>query len=140
MTETETPNEDKQKTSRSNTEWDNRILCSDGNCIGVIGPDGHCKECSKKYEGTLPETAATGKESPSEREETSDAGADIDDQPQSSSASADIDDQPQSSVDITPGKDTESDDWSARKLCRDGNCIGVIGPDGLCKECGKPSE
>ena len=23
-------------------------------------------------------------------------------------------------------------------LCRDGNCIGVIGPDGLCKECGLP--
>lgn len=32
-------------------EWENRILCSDGNCIGVIGPDGRCKECGKPYEG-----------------------------------------------------------------------------------------
>jgi hypothetical protein len=28
-------------------EWDNRRLCSDENCIGVIGPDGRCKECGK---------------------------------------------------------------------------------------------
>lgn len=26
-----------------------RILCSDGTCIGVIGPDGKCKECGKPY-------------------------------------------------------------------------------------------
>ena len=127
MTETETPNEDKQQTSTSNTDWDNRILCSDGNCIGVIGPDGHCKECGKKHEGKLPETVASDKESPSEAEQESNAGVDIDDQPQSSAAA-------------TPGEGTKSDDWSARKLCSDGNCIGVIGPDGLCKECGKPSE
>jgi hypothetical protein len=30
------------------------------------------------------------------------------------------------------------DDWDKRVLCRDGACIGVIGPDGKCKECGKP--
>ena len=144
MTETELPQEDQQETSLSDTDWDSRILCSDGNCIGVIGPDGHCKECGKKYGGTLPETAASGKESPSEREEESGAGADIDDQPQSSAASADIDAQPQSSAAVTSGDETESDDrsddWSDRKLCSDGNCIGVIGPDGRCRECGKPYE
>jgi hypothetical protein len=30
--------------------WENRVLCSDGNCIGVIGPDGRCKECGKPYD------------------------------------------------------------------------------------------
>ena len=30
------------------------------------------------------------------------------------------------------------DDVSARRLCSDGTCIGVIGGDNLCKECGKP--
>lgn len=25
----------------------NRIICSDGNCIGVIGPDGRCKVCGR---------------------------------------------------------------------------------------------
>ena len=29
-------------------------------------------------------------------------------------------------------------DLASRKLCSDGTCIGVIGPDGRCKECGKP--
>ena len=28
---------------------------------------------------------------------------------------------------------------SGKQLCPDGNCIGVIGVDGNCKECGKPS-
>jgi hypothetical protein len=36
--ENDKPNEDGQETSYSDTEWDNRILCGDGNCIGVIGP------------------------------------------------------------------------------------------------------
>jgi len=35
-------------------------------------------------------------------------------------------------------QDPEPDpDWENRKLCPDGNCIGIIGSDGLCKECGK---
>ena len=32
-------------------EWESRRLCSDGNCIGVVGPDGRCKECGKPYAG-----------------------------------------------------------------------------------------
>jgi len=31
-------------------------------------------------------------------------------------------------------------DWEQRKLCSDESCIGVIGPDGRCKECGLPFE
>ena len=31
------------------SDWDNRRLCSDGSCIGVIGPDGRCKECGKLH-------------------------------------------------------------------------------------------
>lgn len=31
-------------------DWDQRVLCSDGDCIGVIGPDGRCKECGKPYQ------------------------------------------------------------------------------------------
>jgi hypothetical protein len=37
-------------------------------------------------------------------------------------------------------ENTDSDDWTSRQLCSDGNCIGVIGPDGRCKECGKALE
>jgi hypothetical protein len=32
----------------------------------------------------------------------------------------------------------ESVDFSRRTLCSDGNCIGVINSDGVCKVCGKP--
>jgi hypothetical protein len=29
--------------------WNERTLCSDGNCIGVIGSNGYCKECGKHF-------------------------------------------------------------------------------------------
>ena len=28
-------------------DWENRLLCSDGDCFGLIGPDGRCRECGK---------------------------------------------------------------------------------------------
>jgi len=43
-------NENEAK-SRSDDDWENRVLCSDESCIGVIGPDGRCKECGKPYQG-----------------------------------------------------------------------------------------
>jgi hypothetical protein len=94
-------------------DWENRVLCSDESCIGVIGPDGRCKECGKPYEGQLPE----------EKIEETD--------------SAPIENKPQKE----PAGDPEhrfDNDWESRTLCSDESCIGVIGPDGRCKECGKP--
>ena len=38
----------------------------------------------------------------------------------------------------TSSVDDAAAEWADRRLCSDGNCIGVIGPDGRCKECGKP--
>ena len=63
--ETEIPEENERATAPTDIEWKHRVLCSDGNCIGVIGPDGSCKECGKKYEGTLPEDHFSEKEGPS---------------------------------------------------------------------------
>jgi hypothetical protein len=31
-------------------------------------------------------------------------------------------------------------DFATRRLCPDGACIGVIGPDGRCKLCGRSSD
>ena len=39
---------------------------------------------------------------------------------------------------MTAGGDEDSVDFAKRLLCSDGSCIGVVGPDGRCKECGKP--
>ena len=122
--ENDKPNEEEQETSYSNIDWDNRILCEDGNCIGVVGPDGKCKECGKKYEGDLPEASDSAEQplsdGPAEPDET-DAPA-------------------QTAADEPAAENEDRDDWSNRQLCSDGNCIGVIGPDGRCKECGKPAE
>ena len=30
-------------------DWDSRVLCSDESCIGVIGPDGRCRECGRPH-------------------------------------------------------------------------------------------
>ena len=40
----------KEKKFKADLEWENRTLCVDESCIGVIGPDGRCKECGKPFE------------------------------------------------------------------------------------------
>jgi hypothetical protein len=101
-------------TDRIDSEWENRKLCRDGNCIGVIGVDGRCKECGLPYDGELP--LKTGP--------ITNAGNEPDTNPES--------------VPQTEPESPLEEDWENRVLCRDGNCIGVIGPDGLCKVCGRP--
>lgn len=98
-------------------DWENRVLCSDESCIGVIGPDGLCKECGLAYEGELP--AASDIRSPVKTMDTAPAPVEA----------AESDEALVGDVD---------DEWAQRTLCRDESCIGVIGPDGNCKECGKP--
>lgn len=92
-----------------NEDWEKRILCSDESCIGTIGPDGKCKECGKAYKGELPASHGIVSSKP------------IAEEAQKTEATA-----------------SEDDDWGKRVLCSDESCIGVIGPDGKCKECGKP--
>jgi hypothetical protein len=113
----EPTNETKAESAPSDIDWENRILCSDGNCIGVIGPHGLCKECGKKYDGTMSSESVPEEDVQAEQEEISTA-------------------------EETPDAEKTPDDdiWENRRLCSDGNCIGVIGPDGHCKECGKTYE
>ena len=94
-----------------NEDWETRILCSDESCIGTIGPNGKCRECGKPYEG----------EPPAEHGASSEHAVMVEEQNPVSSKT-----------------ETESDDWAKRVLCSDESCIGTIGPDGKCKECGKP--
>ena len=124
----ERPEPSEAEAAPDDSDWDRRILCSDGNCIGVIGPDGRCKECGKPYEGELPERELRNSEAsatlppPDEPEEKPVA---------SEAASGQADDGPHE-------PNSDDSDWDRRVLCSDGNCIGVIGPDGRCTECGKP--
>jgi len=94
-------------------DWESRRLCSDENCIGVIGPDGRCKECARPHgPGAIPEVREAAPPAAAEQADRPPAGNDSGGRP--------------------------DDDWESRRLCSDENCIGVIGPDGRCRECGKP--
>ena len=113
--ENEQPDESNNDMSSSEADWESRTLCSDGNCIGVIGPDGRCKECGLAYDGPAPEGQAIEAD-------------DYDD----------YDDYDDGDEEMGVASETSDDsDWENRQLCSDGNCIGVIGPNGRCKECGK---
>jgi hypothetical protein len=104
------PNE--EEISHRDDDWENRVLCPDESCIGVIGPDGRCKECGKLHEGSQKGESSETQTNP-----------ELDD---------DVD------ADESSRTDTADSDWENRTLCSDESCIGVIGPNARCKECGKP--
>ena len=95
-------------------DLDNRVLCVDGACIGVVGPDGRCNVCGQAA-GPLGEGEATdgpaGEPDPVAPDEPGAAAFDVGDD-----APPDLDD---------------------RVLCADGACIGVVGNDGRCRSCGR---
>ena len=97
--------------AKDGDDWENRVLCIDESCIGVIGSDGRCKECGKPYQEL--------------------SSAEMDMAQNKSEQKADLDQPPAPQFEDT---------WENRTLCSDESCIGVIGPDGSCKECGKPYE
>ena len=111
--------------AKSDSEWEQRVLCSDGNCIGIIGADGRCKECGLPYDGELPSPVA---DTPAADDEVDGSSSE---QPMTE-ADARVDD------DAADGSDGTDDSWDNRTLCADESCIGIIGPDGRCKECGRP--
>ncbi len=117
------------KKSQVDIDWDNRVLCSDGNCIGVIGSDGNCKECGKPYEGKLHWQIESGQFGPGPEVSDHSDLPDEEDEEEEAAVDTEID---------TDEKPQDDINWENRKLCSDGNCIGVIGTDGRCKECGKP--
>jgi hypothetical protein len=111
--------------AKSDKEWQARTLCSDGNCIGIIGSDGRCKECGLPYDGKLPLPVAEANPDDGDKE-----GISADQQPA-------VDAESVGDASIVASDDPDGV-WENRTLCADGNCIGVVGPDGRCKACGKP--
>lgn len=116
---------DGSKRGNMDSEWRNRVLCSDESCIGTIGKDGRCRECGLPYDGKLPfesDENIKGGESESEFLEEDDEAAVEEYDPE---AEDDEDEAPDS-----------EDDWGGRTLCSDESCIGTIGKNGRCRECG----
>lgn len=140
-------------------EWDQRQLCADGACIGVIGPDGTCKVCGRaapnwgdeRNRGLLPlpdddddDDAGAARHDDGGDDEGLDAGGadDHDDEYED----AEDDDDEGGDADDLDGEDAGdaprpagAGEWSDRRLCSDGSCIGVIGGDGRCQVCRRPA-
>jgi hypothetical protein len=106
------------------SDWDHRQLCPDGSCVGVIGPEGTCKVC--------------GRVAPDWGDERRRGLVAPEDDGSEKAADNDQNDQDEISP-SAPAVLGEVAEWQRRRLCGDGACIGVIGPDGRCKACGKPA-
>jgi hypothetical protein len=119
------------ESSDMDLEWENRVLCSDESCIGTIGTDGRCRECGRPHEGILPGRIATGPlpEAPADADGQADASAE-------SQAPDPCENSGKDAIEEDSASNSD-DEWERRTLCPDESCIGVIGPDGRCKECGR---
>lgn len=120
--------ENKETKSQADIEWEQRKLCRDESCIGVIGADGRCKECGLPFEegpsdGIEEEPAMENLEEYETEEESEES--------ETEEELEDVEENGEEKFDLGL-------EWEQRTLCSDESCIGVIGPDGRCKECGKP--
>jgi hypothetical protein len=99
-----------------------RRLCPDGACIGLLDESGRCKECGLVAgRGTAPTSAQVLPTSPSpSRDEWPDDAEPDETAPAPAEGEAAFD--------------------PTRRLCSDGSCVGVIGPDGRCRVCGAAAE
>jgi hypothetical protein len=95
-----------------------RRLCPDGTCTGFLGANGRCTECGRAGDGAA-EDAPPGVFA------VLDAEDDLPDAAPAATASA-------SHEKAGPGISGFDPN---RRLCDDGTCVGVIGPDGACLIC-----
>jgi hypothetical protein len=129
--------ENEETKTQADIEWEQRTLCSDESCIGVIGPDGRCKECGLPFEegpsdGVKEEAAMENMEAFETEEELEEYETEEElEEYETEEELEDLEENGEEKLDL----DLE---WEQRTLCSDESCIGVIGPDGRCKECGKP--
>ena len=98
-----------------------RRLCPDGACVGLIGGDGRCRVCGAADAGGAGVAMFSV---PADEPEP-------DDVPQLAAGNDLADDL---------GSDAGGGFDSSRRLCPDGDCLGVMGPDGRCKVCGRRAE
>lgn len=101
------------------SDWDQRTLCPDGSCVGVIGPDGTCKVCGRAAPNWGEERMRGLNEEPADEDDEED------------------DDEYEDDEDEAEDSGEPSEEWDDRKLCPDGACVGLIGPDGTCNVCGR---
>ncbi len=96
-----------------------RVLCDDGMCTGIVGPEGRCGTCGRRCE-------SAPRAPPADDDRTVDARND----------EGAIDAPPaEASREEVPDREAAADD-DDRTLCPDGMCTGILGADGRCGTCG----
>ncbi|MCD6497312.1 MAG: hypothetical protein J7M25_03305 [Deltaproteobacteria bacterium] len=98
-------------------DFQSRRLCPDGSCLGVIGPDGRCTVCGR----VVGPSSDKGSVREAAQSESVDEPVGADDPLSLPAAEAEAGDG------FDPG----------RRLCPDGACLGLIGPNGRCNICGR---
>ncbi|MFH2010618.1 MAG: hypothetical protein ABI333_28715 [bacterium] len=111
---------------RTGFDPNRRELCPDGACIGVIGADGLCKECG------APSPNGPPRDGPEAEAEAA--------LPKEPTAAPKTETVPNVEDEDHAPEETDGFDPNHRELCPDGACVGVVGPDGKCKECGRQAE
>jgi len=96
----------------TDSDWNERRLCDDGGCAGVIGGDGRCHVCGRASQFWGDERRR---------------GLRDDDE-------ADDDASRRRQARELPAAEGEI---AERRLCPDGGCTGLIGDDGACRVCGR---
>lgn len=114
----------------SSFEPEQRFLCVDDLCIGLVGSDSCCRIChrlnpeAKTYAAAYlaaPALVATAEHHVEvQLDSVSHASPSLPELSASNEASGEA-----------------CDDFAERVLCSDATCIGVVGSDGRCRECGK---
>jgi hypothetical protein len=120
-------------------EWDQRVLCPNGACNGVIGPDGTCKVCGHVMPNWGDERMRGLSDDPEEDavDEDEDDDEDLADDGDDDEGDDEADDDDDDDDEVAGGE--APPEWEERKLCDDGACVGVIADNGLCTVCGKRS-
>jgi hypothetical protein len=111
-------------------DWDDRQLCIDGGCIGVLDRSGACRVCGKVDPGFKAPAGRSAAPRGADGEGGVEDSEDSDEGDEGGSAAA--------SGSAAGGGDGSGsgDEWDERKLCEDGACIGVV-VGGRCTTCGR---
>lgn len=136
MTDLAEPPAPMDATDQTGPSWDERRLCPDGACVGVLDGAGRCPVCGR-VDRTAPRPAARSPQLGAAGDGRADEGTD---EGTDEETDEETDADPQALARATAAPAAEADqpdgDWSTRQLCSDGACIGVV-VHGRCNTCGK---
>jgi hypothetical protein len=109
-----------------------RRLCPDGACIGLLDETGRCKECGMTAGGRAAAAAPLSAPAPEHVPEPDDLDHLPDDDEDAEALQGEA---------AEPAEAASDEAFDPRRrLCPDGDCLGVLGSDGRCPVCGRSAD